>query len=143
MNKMEISFSAILENVSFARTVVGSFLAPLNPTIDEIIEWKTIVSEGVSNAIIHGYGFDVEKNVVMKLEINERMITLLIEDEGEGIEDIEQVMIPFYTTKANVEHAGMGLTIIDTLCDSFEIESELNKGTKLIIKKEMKNYGHI
>lgn len=143
MNTMEISFNALIENVGFARTVVGAFLAPLNPTIDEIIEWKTIVSEGVSNAIIHGYNYDVNKKVFMSLEVIDRHVTLIIEDHGLGIEDIEKVRIPFYTSKANIEHAGMGLTIIDTLCDVLEIESEIEKGTKLIIKKEMKNYGHI
>lgn len=143
MNTMEISFNALIENVGFARTVVGAFLAPLNPTIDEIIEWKTIVSEGVSNAIIHGYNYDVNKKVFMSLEVIDRHVTLIIEDHGLGIEDIEKVRIPFYTSKANIEHAGMGLTIIDTLCDVLEIESEIEKGTKLIIKKEMKKHEHV
>ena len=143
MNSMEISFMALLENVGFARSVVGAFLAPLNPTIDEVVEWKTIVSEGVSNAIIHGYNFDVERKVRMSVHIHERTVTLIIEDDGLGIEDIHQVRVPFYTSRADVEHAGMGLTIIDTLCDSFVIESELNKGTKLIIVKELKNHGNV
>ena len=143
MNTMEISFNALIENVGFARVVVGAFLAPLNPTIDEVIEWKTIVSEGVSNAIIHGYNYDNDKKVYMSLEVIDRHITLIIEDHGFGIEDIEKVRIPFYTSKANIEHAGMGLTIIDTLCDVFEIESEVEKGTKLIIKKELKKHEHV
>ncbi len=143
MNCMEISFSALLENVSFARTVVSAFLTPLDPSVDEIIEWKTIVSEGVSNAIIHGYNVDSSKFVYMKLVVDNGIVTLIIEDYGLGIEDIEKVKRPFYTTKENVEHAGMGLTIIDTLSDHLSIESIVNHGTKLIIQKEMKCYGHI
>ena len=91
MNCMEISFMALLENVGFARRVVGAFLARLNPSIDEVVEWKTIVSEGVSNAIIHGYNFDVERKVRMSVHIHERTVTLIIEDDGLGIEDIHQV----------------------------------------------------
>lgn len=143
MNCMNIAFSAVLDNVSFARTVVSAFLTPLNPTVDEVIEWKTIVSEGVSNAIIHGYNYDSSKSVYMSMYIDEYIVTLEIEDYGLGIENIDKVKRPFYTTRENVEHAGMGLTIIDTLCDSLDIESVVNDGTRLIIKKEMKSYGGI
>lgn len=139
MNQMEVSFSATLDNENFARTTVGAFLTQLNPTIDEIIEFKTIVSEGVSNAIIHGYNNNAECKVVMKVEIEDRSVHLIIQDFGKGIGNLEQVKTPFYTTAKDLEHAGMGITIIETLADSFQIESVKNIGTKLIITKRLKD----
>ena len=141
MNQMEVSFSATLDNENFARTTVGAFLTPLNPTIDEIIEMKTIVSEAISNAIIHGYNNNPECHVVIKMEIEDRLVRLVIQDYGKGIENLEQVKTPFYTTAKDLEHAGMGITIIETLADSLEIESVINIGTKLIITKRLKDHG--
>ena len=141
MNQMEVSFSATLDNENFARTTVEAFLTPLNPTIDEIIEMKTIVSEAVSNAIIHGYNNNPECHVVIKMEIEDRLVRLVIQDYGKGIENLEQVKTPFYTTAKDLEHAGMGITIIETLADSLEIESVINIGTKLIITKRLKDHG--
>ena len=139
MNQMEVTFSATLDNENFARTTVGAFLTQLNPTIDEIIEFKTIVAEGVSNAIIHGYNHNAECKVVMKVQVEDRTVHLIIQDFGKGIENLEQVKTPFYTTANDLEHAGMGITIIETLADSFEIESVKNIGTKLIITKRLKD----
>ena len=143
MNQMEVSFSALLENENFARTAVAAFLTPLNPTIDEIIEWKTILSEAVSNAIIHGYNQNTECSVVMKMKIDGRQVQLIVQDYGKGIENLEEVKAPFYTTAKDLEHAGMGLTIIETLADQLEIESVVNIGTKLIITKSLKNHDTI
>lgn len=139
MNKMEVTFSATLDNENFARTTVGAFLTQLNPTIDEVIEMKTIVSEAVSNAIIHGYNNNSECQVVIKMEIEGRTARLIIQDFGKGIDNLEQVKTPFYTTAKDLEHAGMGMTIIQTLADTFEIESVVNIGTKLIITKRLKD----
>lgn len=139
MNKMEVTFSATLDNENFARTTVGAFLTQLNPTIDEVIEMKTIVSEAVSNAIIHGYNNNSECQVVIKMEIEGRTVRLIIQDFGKGIDNLEQVKTPFYTTAKDLEHAGMGMTIIQTLADTFEIESVVNIGTKLIITKRLKD----
>ena len=141
MNQMEVSFSASLDNENFARTTVGAFLTPLNPTIDEIIEFKTIVAEGVSNAIIHGYNHNPECMVVMKVQIEDRQVKLIIQDYGKGIENLDQVKTPFYTTAKDLEHAGMGMKFIETLVDSLEIESVVNIGTKLIITKRLKDNG--
>ena len=139
MNKMEVTFSATLDNENFARTTVGAFLIQLNPTIDEVIEMKTIVSEAVSNAIIHGYNNNSECQVVIKMEIEGRTARLIIQDFGKGIDNLEQVKTPFYTTAKDLEPAGMGMTIIQTLADTFEIESVVNIGTKLIITKRLKD----
>lgn len=143
MNQMEVSFSALLDNENFARTTVGAFLTPLNPTIDEIIELKTIVSEAVSNAIIHGYNNNPECQVIMKMQIEGRNVKLIIQDYGKGIENLDKVRTPFYTTAKDLEHAGMGMTIIETLADTFEIESVINIGTKLIITKKLVDHGEL
>lgn len=143
MNQMEITFSATLDNENFARTAVSAFLTPLNPTVDEIVEMKTIVAEGVSNAIIHGYNNNPECHVVVKMTIEDRNVELIIQDFGKGIENLEQVKTPFYTTAKDLEHAGMGMTIIETLADSLEVESVINIGTKLIITKKLKDNGTV
>ena len=139
MNQMEVSFSAALDNENFARTTVGAFLTQLNPTIDEIIEFKTIVAEAVSNAIIHGYNHNADCFVIIKMMVENRNVKLIIQDFGKGIEDLEQVKAPFFTTAKHLEHAGMGMTIMETLADSLEIESIINIGTKLIITKRLKD----
>ena len=139
MNSMEISFSAMLENEAFARSAVGAFITPLNPTMNELIEIKTIVAEGVSNAIIHGYNCNKECFVVIRVIVENRTITLTIQDYGKGIEDVESVRKPFYTSLKELEHAGMGFTIIGTFADSLEIESIVNIGTKLIIIKRLQD----
>lgn len=143
MNQMEITFSATLDNENFARTAVSAFLTPLNPTVDEIVEMKTIVAEGVSNAIIHGYNNNPECHVVVKMTIEDRNVELIIQDFGKGIENLEQVKTPFYTTAKDLEHAGMGMTIIETLADSLKVESVINIGTKLIITKKLKDNGTV
>lgn len=136
---MELSFSAKIENEPFARTSVASFVTALNPTIDELVEIKTIVSEGVSNAIIHGYQNNPNCNVVIKVTIEQkRKIKIIIQDYGKGIDDIEAAKQPMYSSLKELEHAGMGLTIIEALCDRLEIHSTLDLGTKLTIIKQLK-----
>ena len=139
MNTMEVRFSATLMNESFARMVVTSFIAPLNPTMDEISEVKTIVSEAVSNAIIHGYRLDASKEVVMKATIDKDSLTLIISDYGIGIDNIELALKPSFTTRPDLERAGMGLTIIQSLSNEFAIRSVIGMGTKIIIKKVFSN----
>lgn len=140
LKEMEISFNASIENEPFARTSVAAFMAVLNPTIDEMIEIKTIVSEGVSNAIIHGYQNDASCKVVVKATIDAyRTIKLSIHDYGKGIKNIEEAKVPLFTSLKELEHAGMGLTIIETLADQFEIHSTVDLGTKLIITKRLKD----
>ena len=135
-NEMILSFRASLENEPFARTCLASFIASLNPTIDEIVEMKTIVGEAVSNAIIHGYNCDSEQTVIMKAMIHDRTFMVQIEDRGQGIENIEEAKQPMFTSKKELEHAGMGLSIIEALCDKMEIISYLGLGTQLIMIKE-------
>lgn len=140
VNEMELCFNAMVENEPFSRTSVSSFITPLNPTIDELVEIKTIVSEGVSNAIIHGYQNDPTCKVVIKVTIEEnRVIRIIIQDYGKGIQNVEEAKVPMYTSLKSLEHAGMGLTIIEALGDTLEIHSTVNLGTKLIITKRLKD----
>lgn len=136
-NEMSLSFSATLENEPFVRTCIASFVICLNPTVDEIVEIKTIVGEAVSNAIIHGYNGDKRCLVKVKAYIEENVLTLYVIDKGKGIQDIEKAKQPMFSSKKELEHAGMGLSIIEALCDELIIESSLDIGTQLIMKKRI------
>ena len=138
MNKMSLKFKSRVENEAFARTAALAFLMPLNPSVDEIMEIKTLVAEAVTNAIIHGYEGNPEGMV--KLEIGyeqNNLITLIISDTGEGIEDVEQAMQPLFTTKENLERSGMGMSIMDTFSDSFDVISQPKEGTTIVIQKQL------
>jgi len=137
MNEACLLFDAKIENEPFARCVVASFIARLNPTMDELIEIKTVVSEAVANAIIHGYDGQ-EGKVEMNLKLDNRTLSVTIKDEGLGIEDISKALQPLYTTKAHLERSGMGMTIMESLSDDFKIDSEVGKGTRVTIVKRLK-----
>ncbi len=137
MNEACLLFDAKIENEPFARCVVASFIARLNPTMDELVEIKTVVSEAVANAIIHGYDGQ-EGKVEMNLKLDGRTLTVTIKDEGVGIEDISKALQPLYTTKAHLERSGMGMTIMESLSDDFKIDSEVGKGTRVTIVKRLK-----
>ena len=138
-NSMELRFRASNGNESFARTSVASFIMSLNPTIDQIDEVKTIVSEAVSNAIIHGYNNDDSKSVYVNVDIVGNRVTISIQDYGKGIEDIDKVMEENYSTKKDDEHAGMGMTIMKAFSDRFDITSKVNLGTKVTLIKYITN----
>ena len=135
MNKIELKFSACIENEPFARTAIASFILPLNPNLDELSEVKTIVSEAVSNAIIHGYNYDITKDVLLKAKITDNMLEIIIQDYGIGIENIEQALQFNFTTRTDQERAGMGFSIMKTLSDKFEIRSQKDIGTRITITK--------
>lgn len=135
-NIMEVKFSAKSENESLARVIVASFAAKLDPTLDELADIKTAVSEAVTNSIIHGYDEDESKFVYLRCEIKENVIKIVVEDRGNGIEDISMAMQPLYTSKPELERSGMGFTVMETFMDSLEVVSEYEKGTKVIMKKK-------
>lgn len=136
-NKMELRFAAISSNESLARLAISTFIAPTNPSLNLLGEIKTIISEGVSNAIIHGYHYDDSKEVVIKCLLDDEALHLQIIDFGCGIEDIDKARTPHFTTRPDLERAGMGITIMDTLSDGFCISSVVGMGTKLTIKKNL------
>lgn len=140
MNKIELKFSACIENEPFARTTIASFILPLNPNLDELSEVKTIVSEAVSNAIIHGYNYDSSKDVYLKAQIKSNMLEISIQDYGVGIENIEKALQANFTTRNDQERAGMGFSIMKTLSDKFDIRSQKDIGTKVTITKHFKKH---
>ena len=136
---MELSFNDVIENENFARSVIAAFITRLDPTIDEMLEVKTIVSEAVSNAIIHGYDKNPECKVILNASLDKELLTIVVQDYGKGIKDLSQAKVPFFSSLSDLEHAGMGLPIIESLSDSLDIISEENIGTKLIITKQLED----
>ncbi len=132
MNKIEIKFNATLENEAVVRNSIGLFASTVNCTIEDIIDIKTIVSEAVSNAIIHGYEQDKNREVSVTSILNENELVIIVEDEGVGIENIAEALRVNFSSK---NRSGLGFTIIKSLCDDLQIRSKKDAGTKLIIKK--------
>lgn len=136
-NIMEVKFSAKSENESLARVIVASFAAKLDPTLDELADIKTAVSEAVTNAIIHGYDEDESKFVYLRCEIEENEIKIVVEDRGNGIEDIQMAMEPLYTSKPELERSGMGFTVMESFMDGVAVSSIKNDGTKIVMTKKI------
>ncbi len=135
-NEMYISFDARSVNEGFARVAVAAFLTEADPTLDEIADIKTAVSEAVTNAIIHGYERPEEKvELSCRLEGNEVEIT--VKDHGCGIPDVEKAREPFFTTKPQLERSGMGFAFMEAFMDQVEVISSVGNGTTVIMKKKI------
>ena len=134
-NKLEIKIAAMLENEGVVRNAVASFVSSYNPTLEEIIDIKTILSEAVSNAIIHGCEFDKTKDVYVKATIDDHTLEIIVQDYGKGIENVQEALKNHFSTKKDHEKTGIGFTIMRSLSDQFEIQSSVNVGTKLKITK--------
>ena len=135
-NEMKVVFKAIRENESFARLVIIGFIAPLDPNSQELNEIKTIVSEGVTNAIIHGYERKDEK-IRIHCVLEGQVLYIEIEDYGKGIENIKEAMQPLFTTKPELERSGMGFSFMEAFMDTISVESEVGKGTVIKMRKEI------
>lgn len=133
-NEMELFFESRSSNEAFARVTVAAFMTSLNPTVEEVSDVKTAVSEAVTNAIIHGY-----ENEVHRIRIGGRTegdtLYLEIEDYGKGMEDVEQAMQPLFTTKPEEERSGMGFSFMEAFMDQVEVTSQLGKGTLVKMEK--------
>lgn len=136
-NFMNVEFAALSQNESFARVAVASFISQVDVTMEEMEEIKTVVSEAVTNAIIHGYDENPNGVVRISVVIDDGVVELLIEDEGKGIEDVEQAMQPLYTSKPELERSGMGFTIMENFMDSLEVATAVGKGTKVRLTKRL------
>lgn len=134
---MKVQFKADLENVALARGIVACFLFDMELTISSLNEIKTIISEAVTNSIVHGYQNDKISLVTMILNLNNNILKIEIIDEGIGIEDVEQARLPLFSTKLSEERAGLGFTIMDVFSDEMYVESELGKGTKVSCVKKI------
>ena len=135
-NEMTLSFVAIEENEALARMTLTCFITPLDPTIEEISEFKTIVSEAVTNAIIHGYNCDGKSLVTIHAKMDGKKVMLTVSDEGAGIKDIEKAMEPMYTTLPHMERSGMGFTIMESFSDHLSVESTIGSGTIVKFEKQ-------
>jgi stage II sporulation protein AB (anti-sigma F factor) len=134
-NEMHLQFSALSQNESFARITVAAFIAQLDPTMDELTEIKTVVSEAVTNAIIHGYNNDPNGIVYISVVIDDGVVQITIRDEGVGIVDVKEARQPLFTTKPELERSGMGFTIMENFMDEVVVHSEVNKGTTVHLTK--------
>ena len=137
-NEMTLELMSKSNNEAFARIAVAAFASSLDPTIEEIADIKTAVSEAVTNCIIHGYE-DFTGIIKIHSVIQDNSIIIEISDRGKGIEDIETAKEPLYTSKPNLERSGMGFTIMQSFMDELEVESVLSLGTKVTMKKVIKS----
>ena len=137
-NEMKIEFLSKSNNEAFARIAVAAFIAQLDPTLEEIADIKTAVSEAVTNAIVHGCLNDEKKRVNFNLYYDDVNVYIEVEDFGVGIADIDKAKEPLYSTKVDEERAGLGFTIMDVFSDKLEIKSKINEGTKVIMVKRYK-----
>lgn len=137
MNKMKTEFLSKSENESFARVCVASFVTQLEPTMEDIDDIKTAVSEAVTNCIVHGYGSDEKGKIVIECTLKENKAIISVEDFGRGIEDVQQAMEPLFTTQPEEERSGMGFTVMETFMDGIKVTSQVGKGTKVVMTKEI------
>lgn len=138
-NAAVVEFRAVSCNEQFARITVAAFITPLNPTLEEMSDVKTAVSEAVTNAIIHGYdGCGApEDKVRMSMWMREDVLELEIKDWGRGIEDIDKAMEPLYTTRPELERSGMGFAFMEAFMDDLRVESQINGGTSVWMCKKL------
>ncbi|MBQ9513558.1 MAG: anti-sigma F factor [Clostridia bacterium] len=135
-NKMKVKFLSLSENESFARGVISCFILGLNPSVAEITDIKTAVSEAVTNSIVHGYPDSVGE-IVLEAEIEGGKIHINVCDNGVGIENVDSAVEPFFTTSATDERSGMGFTIMKSFMDDIKVESTVGNGTKVYMVKKI------
>lgn len=136
-NSVEVKFKAISENTAFARNLVASFILPLNPSVEEVNDIKTAVSEAVSNVIVHAYP-DTTGYITMKIKTSNNNVSISISDNGIGIGDVERALTPFYTSKPDQERSGMGFTIMDSFMDNLEVKNN-KSGVTVVMSKDIEN----
>ena len=136
LNHMQIEFDGISENEQLARLAVAAFITPLNPTLEEMADVKTAISEAVTNAIIHGYERE-EGKVCIRCRLQGDLLEVEVEDWGKGITDVEQAMEPMYTSKPQDDRSGMGFSFMEAFMDELEVSSIVGSGTIVSMKKKL------
>lgn len=136
-NEMRLDFPAKSENEAFARMVISGFMLPLNPTIEEMADVKTAVSEAVTNAIVHGYGGGKGTVRLHAIYTEDGVVTVDIIDRGCGIRDVKSAMQPFFTTADGDERSGMGFTVMESFMDVVEVKSAVDQGTTVRLVKQI------
>lgn len=140
-NYLEVSFKSISKNEALSRVIIAGFVMPLNPTIEQLNDIKTSVSEAVTNSIIHGYENSKENLVTMQAFIEGNVLTIKIKDKGVGIKNIQMAREPLYSSKPDLERSGLGFTIMESFMDTLEVESEYQKGTTVTMTKIIESDG--
>lgn len=136
-NEMEIRFLSLSGNEGFARAVASAFASQTNPSIEELSDIRTAVSEAVTNAIIHGYEQRTNETVLMRMTIRDGILSIEVHDDGCGIEDIDLARKPFYTSKPEFERSGMGFSVMEAFMDHLSVQSEYGKGTTVMMQKRI------
>ncbi|MCD1260742.1 anti-sigma F factor [Paenibacillus athensensis] len=139
MNFMTLQFASRSENEGFARVAVASFVSQLDPTLNELTDIKTVVSEAVTNAIIHGYDNRKDGVITIATRIEGDKVFITVEDNGAGIADLEQAKQPLYTSKPELERSGMGFTIMENFMDEVEVATAVGSGTKITMMKRIES----
>ena len=139
-NEMETTFLSLPETESFARGVIAAFAVQLAPTVSEIADIKTAVSEAVTNAIVHGYEGTCGM-VTLRARIDDRTLTVEVQDSGCGIRDVRQAMEPFFTTHPEQERSGMGFSVMQTFMDDLRVDSVPGQGTSIRMRKRIHSGG--
>ncbi len=135
-NKVKVIFDAKSQNEGFARVTAAAFATQLDPTLEELADIKTAVSEAVTNAIIHGYE-GREGKVCLEMERQDNLLTFIIRDKGKGIRDVAKAMRPLYTSKPHLERSGMGFTVMENFMDSLSVSSRIDMGTRVVMTKQI------
>ena len=135
-NEMTMTVKSLSENESFVRSSVAAFCLPLNPTIDEITEIKTAVSEAVTNCVVHAYPNEVG-DIIIKVKLADNNVQITVTDKGVGIDNLEKAIEPFFTTKPEEERSGMGFTVIESFMDSFKLERNKGAGVSVHMTKHI------
>ena len=136
-NEMQLEFSSLSQNEAFARAAVAAFVAQCNPTLEELSDVRTAVSEAVTNAIIHGYEGGAGK-ILVYCSVSDNACRISVRDQGKGIADIELARQPFYTTHPELERSGMGFTVMETFMENVTVDSTPGQGTAVTMEKTFK-----
>ena len=138
-NAMRLVFDSRPENESFARVVISAFMVQLNPTLEQVADVKTAVSEAVTNAVVHGYPGSARGDITLSARLipEENMLEVEIADAGVGIADVRQALEPFYTTQPELERSGMGFSVMETFMDGLQVASAPGKGTRVKMQKRI------
>ena len=135
-NFMEVTFKALSVNEGFARVCVAAFCVQLNPSVDEVTDIKTAVSEAVTNCVVHAYPKEGKGDITLRCELEGDMVTITVQDKGVGIKDIEKAREPFYTSKPSEERSGMGFTVMESFMDNVDVTSN-SFGTTVKMSKKI------
>ena len=138
-NFMEVTFKALSVNESFARVCVAGFCLQLNPTLDEIGDIKTAVSEAVTNCVVHAYPNKHKGLIWLRCEVEDGLVKIIIKDNGVGIKDIDKAKEPFYTTKPSEDRSGMGFAVMESFMDSLDVSNNEGSGITVTMSKKIAN----